>query len=421
MADDDKPIEGNDRGPGIAGEDSPLLEDFEGGAGGDGSFGNLVRSNPLVKIGMVLGAFITIVLVVILFGGNEKPTGRSVVKGSSDVTEVPATEGASEKYREAVEESNVQAVEEAMRKGTSALPTPISPPVGRVPAGDALGDAEDPLERWRRLQEERQRRNRPAPKDLPETDPNVDAINSLADAMRQQMESILQSKQLKGPEYLKIADESILEQPEEADGAEGASGTGQQEEQIVNIIIPAGTVEYAQLLTEANSDTPGPILAQIVSGPLSGSRMLGTFTVENDEYLVLKFNTIVIDGVGHSIDALALDPQTTTPGLVTDIDNRYFSRVILPAAASFIEGMGEAIADTGGTSISVSGENVTSSEEDLNTREEVAKGVEKAAQKIGDILDDRAQQIKPLVRVEAGTPMGILFVEPVTDETSIQN
>lgn len=421
MTDDKKPIEESDPNLNLSGDDSPLLEDFEGGAG-NGSFGDLVRNNPLVKIGIVFGAFITIVLVVVLFGGDGRRMERSDINAPSDISDVPAAEGVSDKYREAVEESNTQAVEEAMRKGTSALPTPISPPVGRVPAGDALGDAEDPLERWRRLQEERQRRNRPPPKELPTGDPNAEAINSLAEAMRQQMESILQSKQLKGPEHLKITDERFLDPPEDEDGAGGgASGSGSQQEEIVNIIVPAGTVEYAQLLTEANSDTPGPILAQVVSGPLSGSRMLGTFAVENDEYLVLKFNTIVIDGIGHSIDALALDPETTTPGLVTDIDNRYFSRVILPAAASFIEGIGGAIAETGGTNISVSGENVTSSEEDLNTREEIAKGVEKAATKIGELLDERAQSIKPLVRVEAGTPMGILFVEPVTDETSMQN
>src|SRR6202021_599971 len=108
-------------------------------------------------------------------------------------------------------------------------------------------------------------------------------------------------------------------------------------------IVPAGTVSYAQLLTEANSDVPGPILAQIMSGPLAGARAGGEFKTL-DDYLVLHFALVNFKGKDYQIDAIALDPDTTLGGMATDVDQRYFTRVILPAAAGFMQGLGSALA-----------------------------------------------------------------------------
>ena len=65
-------------------------------------------------------------------------------------------------------------------------------------------------------------------------------------------------------------------------------GAANAEETIFeDILIPAGTIEYAQLVLEANTDAPGPVLADIMSGPLAGSKLLGSFT-STDDYLILK-------------------------------------------------------------------------------------------------------------------------------------
>jgi intracellular multiplication protein IcmE len=169
------------------------------------------------------------------------------------------------------------------------------------------------------------------------------------------------------------------------------------------------------MITEANTDAPGPILAQIVSGPLKGGRMIGTFE-STDHYLTLNFKTVVLDGIDFKAEGIAIDPNTTLPGVVTDIDRRYFTRILLPAAADFIEGFTEAIAESGTTTITISGDTTTqtTSNSDKSNDQEVATGVAKAGEEISEILGDIADDTKPLLRVRAGTPIGILFIKPVT-------
>lgn len=393
-------------------EDSGF-EDFEGGGT---TLGDMWRNNPLVKIGVIAGGLITIIGAIILFGGGNENPLRSTVRGGQDVSEPPGGE-ISQEYEDALTEANIDRTETAIREGGSAIPTPIDSPVSRLNLPEDEGAGEDPLERWRRIQEERQRQVTQKKPDVAAGDPYAGAIDALAGAMATQMESILGTKEPLEPIHMLVTEVDFFDKEREAEAqraAENAAMLGAGEE-VVNILLPAGSIEYGQLIIEANSDAEGPILAHLVSGPLAGSRMLGTFKKE-DEWLVLTFNTIVIDGIAHSTEAVALDPETTSIAMVTDIDRRYFRRVILPAAAAFVEGMGEAIAETNQTTVVVDGGSAVSNEEELDSREEFFKGFEKATEKVGEILDEDADEIEPLIRVEAGTPIGLLFVAPVTDE-----
>lgn len=389
------------------------FEDFEGSGT---TLGDMWRNNPLVKIGVIAGGLITIIGAIILFGGGPERPLQSTVRGAQDVSEPPGGE-ISQEYREALQEQNIERTEEAIREGTSAIPTPIDSPVARLNLPEEDMQGEDPLERWRRIQEERQRQVAQKKPEVVAADPYAGAIDALAGAMATQMESVLGTREPLEPVHMLVTEADFFEKIREEEAmrnAEAAAARGDGE-QIVNILIPAGSIEYAQLIIEANSDAEGPILAHLVSGPLAGSRLLGTFETE-EEYLVLTFNTIVIDGIAHRTEAVAVDPDTTSIAMVTDIDRKYFRRVILPAAAAFVEGMGEAIADTNETTVVVDQGTAVSSEQELDSREEFFKGFEKATEKVGEILDEDGDQLEPRIRVEAGTPMGLLFVEPVTDE-----
>ncbi len=420
-------------------DDDSFNEDFEGGS--KGSTG--LRENPLFKVGIVVGGLAAVVAGLILFGGKEEIVAPSTVSVPPDLTSTPGTESVPQSYADAVDQTNVESVEQAQRTGGSALPVPIAPPVGRVSMGDENdAEAEDPLARWRRIQEERERRNAKPKKELPGTaqaDPTAEAINKLSQAMNEQMQSILERQTLKEMQQAKVVDEEtffndIKEKRKKAEaeaqeaaaslvqaGAPGTTAPGGLEAEPIDILIPAATIEYAQLIIEANSDVPGPVMAQIMSGPLSGSRIMGSFTTQ-EEYLTLNFNSVIVDGISHPISAVAIDPDTTLPGMVTEIDRRYFSRIVLPAAAAFIEGLGSAIAQSGSTTINTgTGGSVSSqTNEDLDFEQEVFKGVEEASSKVSEIIDRDASQIKPLIRVAAGTPMGILFTQPVTDDNNNQ-
>jgi intracellular multiplication protein IcmE len=397
--------------------DEASFDDFEKKKG---TLGDLWRDNAMVKVGVVVAAAAAIFGTIILFGGKDVPLDPSYVGGGSDITAPPGTEEANPAYIEAIEEANERAVEEAQQQGTSALPTPIDPPVGRLTVTEEEAPEEDPLQRWRKLQEERLQREMlrsqtVAPETVaPEDTSRAEAITAMAEAMSEQMQSILESRNA-GYKlgYRSMTTASWLDQMKEKEAAELAAQQEDTDDEIVEVVLyPAGKIAYAQVLTEANSDVPGPVLAQIASGPLSGSRVLGSFSKEK-ELLTLEFDTVIVDGTSIDIDGIAIDPATTLPALATDVDHHYLARIVMPMAAAFVEGMATAIAESGRTTITVEGDTVAEEEEEASNDQEVASGIEEAGQELREILDEQAEDIEVTVRVEAGTPIGILFLEPV--------
>ncbi|MFN3700812.1 MAG: TrbI/VirB10 family protein [Alphaproteobacteria bacterium] len=393
------------------------FEGFDDTEESSGSLGELIQSNPMVKVGIILGAAAIIFGVIILFGGKRERVTPSAMVSAPEMTVAPGTEDASLAYIEAIQDVNQQNLESAMQGQGSAIPIPIEPPGARLEITPPPTDSEDPLQRWRRLQEERLQREmerreviEPA---APQNDANrQNAINALAQAMSLQMQSVLERQGLyildqrvvTNPDIYKIDDEG-------AGGQQPGAGVDDPLEEI--IIVPAGQILYAQLITEANSDVPGPVLAQIVSGPVAGSRILGTFAVQ-EELLTLQFNTIVIDGKSYPMQGVALDPNTTLPGMATDIDRRYFRRIILPTAAAFIEGAASVFGETGRTTVSVSGDVVAEETTASKLRDQIAGGVEEAGSQLRTILDEMNSNVQTLVKIRAGTPMGVLFVAPLT-------
>ncbi len=396
-----------------------------------GTLGDLWRNNSLVKIGVILAAFAFLVGGVILFGGKEDRLAVSNVSGRRNVTETPGSAEVTESYKQAIEEENTRRIEQALRESESAVPMPVEAPKGRLPPQFEEPEEEDPLERWRRMQEERIRQQQlqdsqgPIPDVEAKIDTRTPAINALAQVMSQQMEGVLGGQQLKGPILQNVASLSYLEALEEKERQklEAALLARQlQEEEAggpedVQILLPAGTIEYAQLITEANTDAPGPILAQIATGPLAGARMIGNFSA-TDTYLTLNFSTVILDGVDYPVNGIAIDPETTLPGLITDIDHRYFKRIVLPMAAEFVTGLTDAIANSDTTTITVNssdGSTTTTSTGNRDSEQEIATGIAEAGEALASIISAEAARTKPLLRVRAGTPLGVLFVEPVID------
>jgi intracellular multiplication protein IcmE len=412
------------------------FDDFKEG-GDKKTLGDAWRKNSLFKIGAVVGVGVLVFGAISLMGGEKAaPTARSYVGESSAVSVAPGTEEASPAYIQALEEQNEADRELAEATGGSALPVPIEPPVGVISVPQEEGDTEDPLQRWRRLQEERlqreiQQRETIGAVSVNDAAQQSEAILELAESMQEQMTSILETQSQTGVSTLNPTDPGFLEylrEQREGDDEDGENGSGSasgsgsdsdsfadefEEDIIQETLVAAGQIAYAQLLTEANTDSPGPVLAQIMSGPLAGSRILGSFEEEND-LLTLNFDTVVIDGESISIDAVGLDPDTTLPGMATDVNHRYLQRIVLPAAAAFIEGLSSAVAENGSTTITINGTTTTATDDaEASSDEEIATGVEEAGQELREIIDDMTADIETMVRIQAGTPIGILFVEPV--------
>ncbi len=417
-------------------DDDDLEQDFAGGEDSfdeftkveKGTLAELWRENPAVRIGAIVLGAVLILAVIVLFGGKEKPLSQSRVSGVSDVSAPPGTEGASEAYVQAVEDENEARRELAEATGGSALPTPVDPPIGRVTLPPEDEEEEDPLQRWRRLQEERLERELKVretiePEPVVVDNSQAELVQALADGMLQQMQSILQQQHvimpvyrpMTAPEYLEALRKKEEEAKEAAEKAAKEKAEEEAPEEGDIILQPAGEIVYAQLITEANSDTPGPVLAYIASGPLRGGRLIGKFDVAG-ELLVLSFEKVVYESKTYDASAVALDPETTLPGLATEVDHRYLTRVVFPTAAAFIEGLTTAIADSGRTSVTINGETVSEETTAPDKDEQVASGIAEAGEVIGEIFEEIADNTEILVKIDKGTPIGILFLESVVEE-----
>lgn len=403
-------------------------------------FSEKIKGSPAAKVGIVLVAVAAIIGVMMTFGDGEKAVDPSSLPQGSEISSAPGATEASPAYIEAVEEQNQKTLEDAIKKGDSAIPVPTESQETRLDMPEQEEKTEDPLHRWRQLQEERVERDLQEQEAVEavtvlDSQQQADALKQMADSMTEQIQSVLS----KTVEQRKFSYVGLIKQKESTSGVSGSavpqpgqpgagspssasskvkggdSGNGEERE----MIIPSGEIEYAQTLIEANSDIQGPVLAQMLTGPLKGSRLIGTFSVAEEDYLIVTFTTAVLNGKEYSISATALDPDTSLGGMATDVDHRYFRRIVMPAAAAFVKGFATAVAETGRTDVIVSGGTsggtVTSETEEADDEERVATGIKEASTEISEIIKDYGD-VETLVVIKAGTPMGVLFTSAVYSE-----
>ena len=394
--------------------------------------GDVISRSPLAKIAVIVAVIALIGFVAVMFSGEEEKDVVSIVGGGSTVTSTPGTDQeVAPAYIAAVEEQNEVELDKAIAEGTSAIPVPIDTPDTRLEVPEEEEETEDPLHRWRLLQEERVERQMksreadPEPVTVLDAEQQSEAITSLAESMMQQMESVLSSNN----ELRSFTTRTFIEYTSENDASNGensGNGSGQngsenqfEEEDEAEILIAAGKIVYGQLLLQANSDVPFTVLAQMVSGPLKGWKLMGKFQIIDDLNLLgIKFTAAVNDdGKTYKVKAVMLNPDNGLAAMRTSVDHRYLRRIVLPMAAEFISGYASAIAESGRTSVTVTGQSVVSAENPTTDKQDVATGVEGAADEIATILEDFGEVPVKIV-IDAGTPIGIFFTRSVlsTDE-----
>jgi intracellular multiplication protein IcmE len=183
----------------------------------------------------------------------------------------------------------------------------------------------------------------------------------------------------------------------------------------------AGSVLYAELVSRANSDAPGPILARLLQGPYAGSTVIGTFQTAQDS-LVITFKSLsiqkTIDGeeINESvpINAVAVDTKYIGTALATDVDHHLFSKVALGFATAFVGGLGEAVQQSGQTvtnTPTTTGQNTTqTTNPTLSGRQKLMVAGGKAFDTAGQALSEIYGKQQTTVIVESGTPIGLLFM-----------
>ena len=193
--------------------------------------------------------------------------------------------------------------------------------------------------------------------------------------------------------------------------AQGAN-TGTQASGIGAIpISKAGDIHVAVLETGINSDEPSPILAKIVSGPLKGTRLIGSINVTGEK-VILAFTTASIPRHPKSvgIQAVAIDANTSRTALATSVDNHYFLKYGVLLGATFLGGFADALTNNNKTTIVQNGQVIQVPNGDMTTKELTQQGLGSVGKELANQAKQTSQALKPTITVDSGTAMGILIL-----------
>lgn len=372
----------------------------------------LRKARPFLIVGGIAGA----AALAGLWPSREPPPPPSRVATPPTLDPVQRGNPLTEEFRRQIEEANRQRAEEAFRTGGSALPRPVLEPETKPPAvpperpAAALPSPPAPV-------------LPPAlppslPPRLPASEPvspppSPQDISNLLLAMQRQAQDALggrivaaqtmlfrdRSERVEGPERAEIPAPTI--RPE----GEGRERSG---------LVPApGTVLRARLLGRAVSTEPGPVLAEIVQGPLRGARLIGEFR-PGQEGLLMAFRRMSVpreDGVETvAVEAVAVDPETLAPSVATSVDRRLVERLATAFVTSFMAGIGQAIGRSGQVLTTGPFGTISQQTGQLNTRQQLLVGAGSAAQTLGRLADEEFGRRGPLIEAAQGAAIGVLFL-----------
>ena len=177
------------------------------------------------------------------------------------------------------------------------------------------------------------------------------------------------------------------------------------------VLMPAGRGVYARTVLAASSDQGGPVVIEALSGPIAGDRMTGSFE-KREERLVVKLNTITLqDGTQQRIDALAIAPDSMETSVASSVDQHYISRFVLPVAAAFVSGLGQAISQSNSTVVAGPLGGATAFQR-LNLGQQLGVGAGVAGAQFGAILKEAAPK-GPTVMLDANVNVGVVFLSPL--------
>jgi intracellular multiplication protein IcmE len=112
-----------------------------------------------------------------------------------------------------------------------------------------------------------------------------------------------------------------------------------------------------------------------------------------------------------SINAIAISPKTARTAMATDINHHYFVRWGSIFVSSFLEGIGQAVQQSGSSAVNNVGATTTTFN-NLNTGEKALVGLGKVGQALGQAAQKEFSR-EPTIYVKSGTGMGILFLQDV--------
>ena len=177
------------------------------------------------------------------------------------------------------------------------------------------------------------------------------------------------------------------------------------------ILIPGGRGVFAHPVLAVNSDLSSDVVFEADTGPIAGDRMKGSFS-RQEERLVIHLSSLFHGSETIAIDAVVIAPETMEAGVASSVDPHYLKRFILPAAAAFVQGLGQAIATTTNTATVLSPFGGAAFATRLNPTQQLGVAAGVAAGQIGQTLNQAAPR-NSTVRLDANVAVGVMFLADV--------
>ncbi|MCE2576673.1 TrbI/VirB10 family protein [Komagataeibacter sp. FNDCR2] len=175
-------------------------------------------------------------------------------------------------------------------------------------------------------------------------------------------------------------------------------------------MLAAGRGVYGHSVITSNSDLGDQVLVEIDSGPFPKARISGAFQMKNDR-LVIKLDRLMIgDTDPIAVSAYAVSPKTAETGVASEVDEHLATRIILPTAAAFVEGLGNAMMSANTTSYT-GGYGMTSFTH-LNLAQQMGAASGRMGEQLSQVLQKQTAQ-QATVKLKQGDEVGVLFDEPV--------
>jgi intracellular multiplication protein IcmE len=138
--------------------------------------------------------------------------------------------------------------------------------------------------------------------------------------------------------------------------------------------------------------------------------MIGGFSRERNR-LAIRVQKVIHHGEELGVDGVVVAPATMEVGVASHVDQNYLERFALPAAAAFVQGLGQAIAQSNATSVLGPLGSVTTQNR-LNFNQQIGIGAGVAAAQIGSELQQSTPH-GPTVILDVGSSVGVLFLTDV--------
>lgn len=408
---------------------------------------NNMMKNPQQRNMYLSVVGLAVVTLIVGIWYTSKGVGNQGVPAGANVAAVPGINvipgtSASPQYNQDVQRQNETLSAIAQQTGTSFIPTPVNnnafsntSPIDEMERQRAQNRLEE--ERLAQLKFEEEERIRNAPPPQPIIQPVVQQV-AVQEPIKTQKygadDYMLLSTLLGvwGPKTpssefdfaRQTARESgagsnqsnnaLSQENQNLQGGNPNSSGGTQPNQMRDAEVTvgrAGTIYQAILETAINSDEPSPVLARIVTGPLAGTRLLGSMRRTGEKVLV-EFNTATIPGKSNSasIIAVAVDPNSSRTALASDVDRHYFLRYGVLLASAFLGGYADAISRQNTTTSVTPDGNVVQTTGELSSKDISKQAIGSVGKTLAQQVEQQVQGLQPTVTVNSGSAIGILLM-----------